>query len=51
LEHPNITQYFDFREDNYNVYILQEFCIGGRVMPKIEELTEMTENMAADMIS
>ena len=49
LEHPNITQIFDYKEDEFNFYILQEYCKGGRLFSKIEEITEITENLAAEI--
>lgn len=50
LEHPNITKYEAYHEDPHHIFVLQEFCIGGRLVPKIEALTEMSENMAAVII-
>lgn len=31
LEHPNIARIFDFKEDLHNFYILEEYCLGGRL--------------------
>jgi hypothetical protein len=29
VEHPNLAQIIDFKEDSNNFFILQEFCKGG----------------------
>lgn len=31
LEHPNISQIYDYREDAYNYYIIIEECKGGKL--------------------
>jgi len=49
LEHPNIATVFDYREDPYNFYVVMEYCIGGKLFSKIEGLSEMTENLAAEI--
>lgn len=49
LEHPNIAQIYDYREDSYNFYLIIEYCKGGRLFSKIESLSEMTENLAAEI--
>ncbi len=49
LEHPNITQLYDYKEDEYNFYLVLEHCKGGRLFDKIENLSEMTENLAAEI--
>ncbi|CDW71305.1 protein kinase domain containing protein [Stylonychia lemnae] len=49
LEHPNIAQIYDYKEDSYNFYVVIEYCQGGKLFRKIEELTEMTENLAAEI--
>lgn len=49
VEHPNITQVYDFKEDEHNFYLLEENCKGGKLFSKIENLTEMTENLAAEI--
>jgi serine/threonine protein kinase len=50
LDHPNLGQIYDFREDEYNFYVIQEFCKGGKIFHKIENLTEITENLGAEII-
>lgn len=49
LEHPNIAQIFEYREDTYNFYLTMEYCPGGSLFSKIEALSEMTENLAAEV--
>ena len=29
LDHPNIVKIFEFYEDDYNMYIINEYCSGG----------------------
>jgi 5'-AMP-activated protein kinase catalytic alpha subunit len=33
----------------YNIYILIELCPSGKLFNQIEEMTEMTENLAAEV--
>ena len=49
LEHPNITQLYDYKEDQYNFYLVLEYCKGGTLFAKIADLSEMTENLAAEI--
>lgn len=49
LEHPNIAQIYDYREDPHNYYLIVENCKGGQLFQQIEQLTEMTENLAAEV--
>ena len=29
IDHPNIVKLFDFYEDEYNLYLITEYCTGG----------------------
>ncbi len=49
LDHPNIQNVYDYKEDLYNFYIIMEYCNGGKLIKKIEELEVMSENLAAEI--
>ncbi|CDW87290.1 protein kinase domain containing protein [Stylonychia lemnae] len=49
LDHPNIAQLFDYKEDLFNFYLMIEFCEGGKLFDKIEQLEQISENLAAEI--
>jgi len=38
LDHPNIAQLYDYKEDLFNFYLMIEKCEGGKLFDKIEKL-------------
>lgn len=50
LDHPNILKIYDFYYDSRNFYIITEFCRGGELFDKINELGAFSEKTAAIII-
>lgn len=46
LSHPNIMQIYEFYDDNYNFYIVSEYCPGGELFDCISEKGIFTEKEA-----
>ena len=49
LGHPNIAKLYDYKEDQYNFYLVLYYCKGGRLFDQIELMSEMSENLAAEI--
>lgn len=50
LDHPNILKIYEFYFDSKNYYIVTEFCKGGELFDKINELGTFSEKIAASII-
>lgn len=49
LEHPNMSQLLDYREDLHSFFLIFECCNGSNLFDEIEASNQMTENMAAEI--
>ena len=47
IDHKNIVKFYDFYEDEANIYIFQEYCPGKTLKKYIEEVGAISENHAA----
>ena len=50
VEHPNIAQVYEYREDLQNFYILTEYAAGPKLFEWLEKETELSENLVSDII-
>jgi len=50
IDHPNLVQYFDWREDDYNFYTVFEEIKGGEVFERIGSFGEISENYVAEIM-
>ena len=50
LEHPNILKIYEFYYDSKNYYIITEYCKGGELFDKINEMGIFSEKLAASII-
>jgi len=49
LEHPNMTQLLDYREDMHSFFLIFETCNGANLFDEMDQAPQMTENMAAEI--
>ena len=47
IDHPNVLKYYECFEDEFNYYIVMEFCKGGELLKFILACPEMNENIIA----
>ena len=50
VDHPNVVKIFEYFEDRNDYYIVMEYCKGGDLFTKIEELKRFTEKQAAQVL-
>lgn len=50
LDHPNILKIYEFYFDSKNYYIITEYCKGGELFDKINELGTFSEKLAASIL-
>lgn len=48
LDHPNIVRLIEIYEDDRYYYLLQEYCSGGELFDKIQEIGIFSEKQAAE---
>jgi calcium-dependent protein kinase len=41
LDHPNIIKLYETFEDEKNVYLIMELCLGGELFDKISEIGKL----------
>jgi serine/threonine protein kinase len=44
------VQLFEYREDENNFYFIEEYCSGGKLINKILKLSELSENLVAEVM-
>ena len=49
LEHPNIAQLLDYKEDVHCFFLIFDACNGPNLFEEIEKSNKMTENMGAEI--
>lgn len=50
LDHPNIVRIIDFYNTTDAYYIITEYCSGGELFEKIQQLKEFSEAKTAEII-
>lgn len=50
VDHPNVQKYYECYEDEYNYYIVTEFCQGGEIIGQILQEKGIDENKASQII-
>jgi len=47
LDHPNIVKLFEVFEDEVNIYVILQFCEGGKVLSRIQREHDLSESAVA----
>lgn len=50
LDHPCILKVFEYFEDQFNFYIVMEYCSGGDLFDELEKIDRFTEEQAAKIM-
>ncbi|KAF8821000.1 hypothetical protein IE077_002579 [Cardiosporidium cionae] len=50
LDHPNIVRLYETFEDSCNIYMVLEYCKGGELFDKLQEVGRFGEKTAAHLI-
>ena len=50
LDHPNVLKQYECFEDEFNYYIVMEYCSGGELLNYILSAEMMNENIIANIM-